>query len=109
MALSVAIKAAKDRDKIYKLADAGGLFLMVTPSGGRRWQMSYRYLDRQKLLSFGVWPDTGLAEAREKRDAARKVLPRALTPLNKTNLHGLPPLWPRPTASNQLPMNGSSK
>jgi integrase len=87
MALSVvAIKAAKGRDKIYKLADAGGLFLMVTPSGGRRWQMSYRYLDKQKTLSFGVWPDTGLAEAREKRDAARKVLAKGLDPAEQNKL-----------------------
>ncbi|AYJ87452.1 DUF4102 domain-containing protein [Sphingomonas paeninsulae] len=87
MTLSVvAIKAAKGRDKIYKLADAGGLFLMVTPSGGRRWQMSYRYLDKQKTLSFGVWPDTGLAEAREKRDAARKVLAKGLDPAEQNKL-----------------------
>lgn len=87
MALSVAaIKAAKGRDKIYKLADAGGLFLMVTPSGGRRWRMSYRYLDKQKTLSFGVWPDTGLAEAREKRDAARKLLAKGLDPAEQSKL-----------------------
>lgn len=87
MALSVvAIKAAKGREKIYKLADAGGLFLMVTPSGGRRWQMSYRYLAKQKTLSFGVWPDTGLAEAREKRDAARKVLAKGLDPAEQIKL-----------------------
>ena len=68
MALSmVAIRAAKGRDKIYKLADAGGLFVMMTPSGGRRWQMSDRCLDKRKTLSFGLLPDTGLAEAREKR------------------------------------------
>jgi hypothetical protein len=77
MALSVfAINAAKGRDKPYKLADTDGLYLMITPVGGRYWRMNYRYLGKQKTLSFGVWPDTGLAEARVQRDAARKILAR---------------------------------
>ena len=64
MALSVAaIKAAKGRGKPYKLTDSDGLYLLVTPAGGRYWQMNYRHLGKQKTLSFGVWPDTGLAEA----------------------------------------------
>lgn len=65
VALSVvAIKAAKSRGKAYKLSDGDGLYLLVTPSGGRYWRMNYRYGGRQKTLAFGVWPETGLAEAR---------------------------------------------
>lgn len=87
MGLSVmAIKAAKGRNKPYKLTDSDGLFLLVTPAGGRYWRMNYRYLGKQKTLAFGVWPDTGLAEAREQRDAARKVLVRGEDPSAKVKL-----------------------
>lgn len=81
MALTaVAIKNAKGLDKAYKLTDGDGLFLYVTPSGGRYWRMNYRHLGKQKTLAFGVYPDTSLAEARERRDAARKALARGDDP-----------------------------
>jgi integrase len=81
MALSVAaIKAAKIRTKPYKLTDGDGLFLLVTPKGGRYWRMNYRHFGKQKTLAFGIWPDTGLADARAQRDAARKVLARGDDP-----------------------------
>lgn len=87
MALSVvAIKAAKSRDKAYKLSDSDGLYLLVTPSGGRYWRLNYRYLGRQKTLAFGVWPDTGLADARAECDAARKVLARGEDPAERMKL-----------------------
>jgi integrase len=87
MALSVvAIKAAKGRGKPYKLTDTDGLYLLVTPAGGRYWRMNYRHLGKQKTLSFGVWPDTGLAEARAQRDAARKVLAREGDPAEQIKL-----------------------
>ena len=85
--LSVAaIKAAKSRSKSYKLSDSDGLYLLVTPSGGRYWRMNYRHLGKQKTLSFGVWPDTGLAEARADRDAARKILARGDDPAERIKL-----------------------
>ncbi|SFG42045.1 protein of unknown function [Novosphingobium sp. CF614] len=77
---AVAIKNAKGRAKPYKLTDGDGLFLYVTPNGGRYWRMNYRHLGKQKTLAFGVYPDTSLAEAREQRDAARKVLARGDDP-----------------------------
>lgn len=87
MALSVvAIKAAKGRAKPYKLTDSDGLYLLVAPSGARYWRMNYRHLGKQKTLAFGVWPDTGLADAREQRDAARKVLARGEDPGEKIKL-----------------------
>ena len=61
---ALAIKAAKGRDKQYKLADSGGLHLLVFPSGQRYWRMNCRCLGRYKSLAFGVWPDVGLADAR---------------------------------------------
>lgn len=87
MALSVvAIKAAKSRDKANKLSDSDGLYLLVAPAGGRYWRMNYRHLGKQKTLAFGVWPETGLAEARAQRDAARKVLARGDDPAERIKL-----------------------
>lgn len=87
MALTaIAIKNAKSRAKSYKLTDSDGLYLLVTPAGARYWRMNYRYLGKQKTLAFGVYPDTGLADAREQRDAARKVLARGNDPAEKIKL-----------------------
>ena len=64
MALTaVAIKNTKGRAKAYKLADSDGLYLLVTPSGARYRRMNYGHLGKQRTLAFGVWLDTGLAEA----------------------------------------------
>jgi len=87
MALTaVAIKAAKCRDKAYKLTDGEGLYLTVMPNGSRYWRMNYRHLHKQKTLSFGVWPEVGLADAREQRDAARRLIARGEDPGEKIRL-----------------------
>jgi hypothetical protein len=83
---ALAIKAAKGRDKQYKLADSGGLHLLVLPSGQRYWRMNYRYLGRYKTLAFGVWPDVDLADARAKRDDARKLLDNGHDPSEQARL-----------------------
>ncbi len=83
---AVAIKAAKGRDKPYKLTDGDGVFLYAPPNGGRYWRMNYRHLSKQKTLAFGVWPDTSLADAREQRDAARKLLARGENPGERIKL-----------------------
>lgn len=90
MALTAAaIKNAKGRVKPYKLTDSDGLFLYVTPNGGRYWRMNYRHMTKQKTLAFGVYPDIGLADAREQRDAARKVLAKGDDPAEKIRLDKL--------------------
>ena len=61
---AVAFKAAKGRDRQYKLADSDGLYLLVLPSGGRYWRMNYRHLGKYRTLAFGVWPEVELAYAR---------------------------------------------
>lgn len=68
------IKAAKPKDKAYKLGDDGGLYLFVTPAGGKLWRLKYRFNSKEKVLSFGAYPEISLLEAREKRDHARKLL-----------------------------------
>ena len=77
---ALAVKAAKGRAKQYKLADSGGLYLLVKPSGQRYWRMNYRHLGAFKTLAFGVWPDVDLATARAKRDQARKLLAKGIDP-----------------------------
>ena len=68
------IDAAKPAEKPYTLADGGGLVLSIRPTGARWWRFRYRFAGRAKMLSMGTYPDTTLAVAREKRDAARKLL-----------------------------------
>ncbi len=73
-------KTAKGADKAYKLADAHGLYLQVMPNGARYWRMSYRFLGKQKTLALGVYPEVSLAQAREKREAARNLLADNIDP-----------------------------
>lgn len=74
MLTDIAIRNAKPKDKPYKLYDGGGLFLLIQPSGGKWWRFKYRWLEKEKLLSLGTYPDTSLAEARERHIQARKAL-----------------------------------
>jgi integrase len=74
------VRAAKPAAKPYKLFDAHQLYLHVSPSGGRHWRWKYRYDGREKLLSFGSYPLVSLAEARAKRDEARRLLADGVDP-----------------------------
>ncbi|AAQ58327.1 tyrosine-type recombinase/integrase [Chromobacterium violaceum] len=77
-----AIRNAKPREdgKPAKLADGGSLFLWVMPNGAKYWRMAYRFDGKQKTLAFGVYPTTSLKDAREKREAARKLLAAGTDP-----------------------------
>lgn len=75
-----AIKKVKPADKPYKMADGGGLYLLVTPAGGKLWRLKYRFGGKEKLLSLGAYPDLGLAEARARRDQAKKQLADGIDP-----------------------------
>lgn len=77
---AIAIRNARPRAKAYKLTDERSLFLLITPAGGKYWRLRYRYLGKDKTLSLGVWPEVTLAEAREKRDTARKQIAEGLDP-----------------------------
>lgn len=75
MALSdTRIRTLKFKDKPYKEFDEKGLFLLVTPTGSKLWRLKYRIESKEKLLSFGAYPDVSLADARDARDEARKAL-----------------------------------
>ena len=75
MALTdVAVRNAKRDAKAYKLVDSGGLFLLVTPAGGKLWRLKFRIAGKEKLLSLGGWPEVSLATARKARDKAKEAL-----------------------------------
>jgi len=74
------VRGAKPSDRQYKLYDGHGLFLLVTPTGGRLWRLKYRINGGEKLISLGAYPDVGLKRAREKRDEARKLLADGIDP-----------------------------
>ncbi|GKW14231.1 integrase [Pectobacterium carotovorum subsp. carotovorum] len=68
------IETAKPQDKEYKLTDGAGLYLLIKPNGAKYWRLKYRVAGKEKKLSIGVYPDISLAEARLKREEARKVV-----------------------------------
>ena len=70
----IACKNAKSKDKQYKKFDGGGLYLLVKPNGSKLWRLKYRYLGKEKTLSIGQYPLISLAEAREAREQAKRLL-----------------------------------
>lgn len=71
---AIEVKNAKAESKPRKLADGLGLYLYITPKGTKSWRMKYRYGGKEKLLTFGLYPQVSLSEARERRDEARAHL-----------------------------------
>lgn len=81
MALTEAqIRAAKPREKDWKLADERGLYLLVTPKGAKLWRYKFRFLGTERKLSFGSYPDISLKEARQLRDKAKCKLVDGIDP-----------------------------
>lgn len=69
-----ACRNAKAKDKPYKKADGGGLYLYVKPDGAKYWRLKYYFVGKEKLLALGIYPIVSLQEAREKRDNAKRLL-----------------------------------
>jgi integrase len=74
------IRQAKPRERDYKLSDYDGLYLLVCASGSKLWRLAYRFAGKQKLLALGAHPTITLAEARDRRDVARKLLASGTDP-----------------------------
>lgn len=74
------IKAAKPTDKPQRLFDADGLYLEVSPSGGKLWRFKYRFAGKEKRLALGIYPIVTLKDARERRDNARRLLANDIDP-----------------------------
>lgn len=75
-----ACRQAKPKEKPYKLADAGGLYLLVN-STGKYWRWDYRHAQKRKTMAFGVYPDVSLAEARERHQTGRRLLALGQDPM----------------------------
>ncbi len=76
----IKIRNAKPKERGYKMFDGGGLFLLITPSGGKSWSLKYRFDNKEKKLTLGKYPEISLLEARQKRDEARKQVAHGLDP-----------------------------
>ena len=70
-----AVRAAAAQDKGYKLTDSRGLHLHVSARGHKSWRYKYRFEKKERLLTLGAYPEVSLADARERRDEAKKILP----------------------------------
>lgn len=81
MALTdTAARTAKPREKLYRMADAAGLCLEVTPSGSKLWRFRYRFGGKAKMMGLGAYPTVTLAKARERREDARRLLANSIDP-----------------------------
>jgi integrase len=76
----MAVRKAKPEARPYKMADGGGMYLEVMPSGSKYWRFKYRFGGKEKRLAFGVYPDVTLSLARSRRDDARKLLANEVDP-----------------------------
>jgi hypothetical protein len=74
------IRKAKQRDKSYRLSDGLGLHIQIQPTGSKLWHFRYQFMGKEKLLSLGQYPSVSLAEARSKRDDAKKLLADGIDP-----------------------------
>ncbi|KHN90148.1 integrase [Pectobacterium actinidiae] len=84
MALTdIKVRTAKPADKQYKLTDGNGMHLLIHPNGSKYWRLQYRFGGKQKMLALGVYPDVSLADARARRDDARKLLANGSDPGDK--------------------------
>lgn len=103
MALTnVKIQNAKAKGKPYKLYDEMGLLILVPPSGSKLWNLKYRYLDKEKKLSFGAYPNVSLKEARRLRSEARALLDNGLDPAREKKRRSRPPNSGKPIHSMPL-------
>lgn len=81
MAISdVTVRNAKPASKPIRLFDGGGLYLEVSPSGGKLWRLKYRFGGKEKRLALGKYPEVGLKDARERREEARRLLANDIDP-----------------------------
>src|SRR4249919_2582015 len=105
--------AALKASKPGKLFDGGGLFLLTKDSGARYWQMKYRHGGKERLLSFGVFPEVSLAEARRRRDEARAAIrdghdPATISGRARWRLSSRQPIASKPSRPNGSTSNGAS-
>jgi integrase len=77
----IQVSKAKPKDKDYKLNDGYGLYLLVTPTGGKLWRFDYRFGGKRPTMAFGAYPAVTLADARQRREDAKKLLANGIDPV----------------------------
>jgi len=80
------IRTRKAESAPFKLADGGGLYLLVKPNGTKSWRMDYRFAGKRKTLSIGAYPTFGLSDARQKREDAKRLIAEGSDPSTKKRL-----------------------
>lgn len=88
--VDIQVKSAKPKDKPYKLADGGGLYLEVMPTGSKLWRMKFKQASgNESRLAFGSYPEVSLVEARAKRAAARAQMASGVDPAQAKRIEKL--------------------
>jgi Arm DNA-binding domain len=77
----LAVQKSKPREKDYSMSDGAGLYLWVTTAGGKLWRWGYKFDGKNKIMSYGKYPDIGLAKARELHGASRSLLAAGTDPM----------------------------
>ncbi len=95
----IAVRKATPGAKTTRLFDGGGLYLEVAPSGGKWWRLKYRFAEKEKRLSLGVYPEVSLKQARLKRDDARRLLASGIDPSEQPFQQD-----PAPSRARHLPL-----
>ncbi|EHG6000390.1 MULTISPECIES: tyrosine-type recombinase/integrase [Escherichia] len=81
MALTdIKVRSAKPQEKEYTLVDGDGMFLLIHPNGSKYWRFRFRFGGKQHLMAFGVYPEISLADARQKREEARRLVAAGIDP-----------------------------
>ena len=75
------IRALRPLQKPYRIADGRAMYLLVSPAGGKLWRLKFRLDGKERVLALGQYPDVSIADARDKRDAARKLIAKGIDPV----------------------------
>ena len=89
MLTNTEVAQAKKNAKAYKLTDGAGLYLEVTPSGGKHWRYRFRLHGKESLFSLGEFPSVSLSEARKLREEARELVKAGINPAHNRKVSGL--------------------